>query len=135
MRLLLDENAPIQWLAVLHQLGHHAEHVTDRGLQGESDKVVLAFALAEDVTLLSLNKFKRGPDRRDALAAMLEGARIVRVTVRGLRRQELALERFVDEVEESFEQDSALRRATIMNNLRVRYDSVTDVRRMLEGDS
>lgn len=133
MRLLLDENAPRSLLRVLHQLGHYAAHVEHRGLKGSSDKVVLAYALAEDFTLLSLNKFKRGPDRLDALEAMTKGARIVRVTAKGLRRQESAVEQLIAEVEASFERDSALRRATIMNNLQVRYDTLSDIERMLEG--
>ena len=132
MRLLLDENAPTQWLTILRRLGHYTEHVTDQGLRGRSDKEVLAFALSEDFTLLSLNRFKRGPDRLDALTAMTNGARIVRVTVRGLQRQERALERFIGEIEESFDKSPALRRATIMSNFNVRYDTETDIRKMLE---
>ncbi len=132
MRLLLDENAPMGWLALLDQLGHHVEHVHQCGLRGQSDNEVLAFALAENFTLLSLNKFKKGPDRRDALSAMTNGARIVRVTAKGLSRQEQALERRLDEVEDAFEENPDLRRATIMNDFRVRYDTVPDIRRMLE---
>ena len=133
MRLLLDENAPMGWLALLDQLDHHVEHVYQHGLGGQSDKEVLAFALAENFTLLSLNKFKKGPDRRDALAAMTNGARIVRVTAKGLSRQEQALGRRIDEVEGAFQEHPDLRRATIMNDFRVRYDAVSDIRRMLEG--
>lgn len=121
------------WLALLNQLGHQVEHVYQRGLGGQSDKEVLAFALAENFTLLSLNKFKKGPDRRDALSAMINGARIVRVTAKGLSRQEQALERRLDEVEDAFEENPELRRATIMNDFRVKYDTVSDIRQMLEG--
>ena len=87
MRLLLDENAPIRWVNLLNQLGHQTEHVIDRGLRGASDHDVLAYAIDEDLTLLTLNKFTKGPDRR----------------------------------------------ATIMNDVRVRYESDAEIRTKLSG--
>lgn len=135
MQLLLDENAPVTWLSILHQLGHHAEHVEDHGLKGKSDEELFAFADEHELIVLSLNKFKRGPDRRAALTAMMAGSRIIRVTAKGLRRQEEALERGINEVGESLAKNPDLRRATIMNNFKVRYDTSEDIRRLLGRDA
>ena len=135
MRLLADENVPASLVNWLNRLGHHAEDLRDFGLGGSGDRVVLAYTLENNWILLSLNKFKKGPDRRDALEAMANGARILRLTARGLTRQEQALEQCIGEVEESFEKDPFLRRVTIMNNFRVRYETEADIQHLMHRGS
>lgn len=133
MRLLLDENAPRSWLWLLSRLEHEAVHVIDIGFGGKTDEEVLTLAIEEGLTLLTLNKFKRGPDRLAALTAMTTGARIVRVTARGLARQERSLELRLATVEQAFAADDSLRRVTIMNDFRLHRESEADIRRKLEG--
>ena len=133
MRLLLDENAPKSWLHLLNRLGHDAEHVIDRGMRGSSDQVVFEHALENGFAVLTRNKFKQGTDRLAALTAMTNGLRIIRVTVRTLDRQQFALEQHISEIEDAFGADPSLRRVTIMNNFRLRYESERDIRRKLEG--
>lgn len=133
MRLLLDENAPKSWLHLLTRLGHDAEHVIDRGWSGSGDRYVLERTMVEGFVLLTLNKFKTGADRRDALEAMTNGARIIRVTARGLARQERSLELRLAAVEEAFDADPLLRRVTIMNDFRLKYETEAEIRAKLEG--
>lgn len=77
MRLQLDENAPVQWLTLLRELKQDAVHVLHQGWASSSDKEIFEHAIEEDRVLLTYNKFKRDPDRRDALSAMLQGALVV----------------------------------------------------------
>ena len=65
---------------------------------------------------------------------MAMGARILRMTAKGLARQEQALQRRIDEVEDAFAKDPSLRRATIMNNFRVRYETRLEIERLMPGD-
>ena len=134
MRLLADENVPARLVTLLNRLGQHAVDLRDYGLGGSSDREVLAFADENDWVLLSLNKFKKDPDRRDALDAMAKGARILRITAKGLARQEQALQRRIDEVEDAFAKDPSLSRATIMNNFQVRYETRLEIERLMAGD-
>jgi len=135
MRLLLDENAPKGWLDLLSDLAFDAEHVIDRGIGGTSDHVVFEHALAHGFIVLTLNKFKRGPDRLAALTAMTNGVRIICVTVKTLERQRYALQQSLSEVEAAFAADPSLRRVTIMNDLRLRRENEPEIRRKLEGES
>ena len=133
MRLLLDENAPKAWVDILMGMEYQVERVVDRGLGGSSDQTVFALAIAEDLTVLTRNKFKRGPDRQDALTAMTNGTRIVCLTVKRISRQRHALEQYMSEVEDAFAADPLLRRVTIMNGFRLKYENEAEIRRKLEG--
>lgn len=133
MRLLLDENAPKQWLPLLTSQGHDAVHVIDRGWAGAGDNVVFARAIEDDRILLTCNGFKRHPSKRDALEAMRDGLCIIRVTARGLERMNMAVNLQIEHAERVFAQDSTLRRLTIMNDYRVRYEYAVDIQQALEG--
>lgn len=128
MRLLLDENAPRQWLQLLREHGHDAVHVIDRGLVGASDDVVFEHAQRERRVLLTRNGFKRNPARRDSLNAMLEGLRIIRISARGLAHQAQGLRSRMGDVEAAFASQETLRRVTIMNDLNLRYEHQSDIR-------
>ena len=134
MRLLLDENAPKAWVNILSEMEHQAERVVDRGLGGSSDQTVFAHALDEGFTVLTRNKFKRGPDRQDTLTAMTNGLHIICLTVKGLNRQRHALEQYMSEIADAFAADLLLRRVTIMNAFRLKYESEAEIRRKLEGN-
>lgn len=133
MHLLLNENAPKVWVDILKGMEHQAERVVDRGLGGSSDQTVFAFAIDEGFTVLTRNKFKQGPDRQDALTAMTNGARVICLTVKGISRQQHALEQYMSEVEDAFAADPLLRRVTIMNDFRLKYENEAEIRRKLEG--
>ena len=134
MRLLLDENAPKQWLPLLRDQGHDSVHVIDRGWAGAEDRAVFAHALDEERILLTRNGFKRNPAKREALEAMCDGLRIIRVTAKGLKRMIRAVAPNIEYAEQAFTQDSMLRRLTIMNDYQVKHEYVVDLQQMLEDD-
>lgn len=114
-------------------MGHQADHVIDRGWRGHSDDQIMQHIRDESFdALLATNKFKKGPDRRAALTGMTRGVRIIRVTARGLDRQQKALELHLNGVLVRFANDPDIRRATLMNDLRVSYESVHQIRRKLQ---
>ena len=131
MRLLLDENAPEQWLSLLHAQNHDAIHVNQRGWQGIEDTLIFQHALNENRILLTRNGFKRGPARLASLEAMLHGLHIIYVTVEGLEQLLQAIELRIDSVGAAFTQNPSLRRITIMKNLQLREESEDDIRRKL----
>jgi len=65
---------------------------------------------------------------------MAMGALVLRMTAKGLARQEQALQRRIDEVEDAFAKDPSLSRATIMNNFQVRYETRLEIERLMAGD-
>ena len=134
MRLLLDEMVPLEFSGLLSDLGHRSQHVIVLGLSGSSDEEVFTYSLPRELVVLTFNKYKNEPDREAALTAMTRGQRIVCVTARGLQRQRQAISRCIADVESRFEEQSILRRATIMNNFQVRYEHVADIRKKLHGD-
>lgn len=54
MRLLLDENVPINLRKELKRVGHNVEHINFAG-KGMTDEEVLSYALKEKRTLISLD--------------------------------------------------------------------------------
>ena len=133
MHLLLDEMVPIDFTELLSDLGHQPQHVVSLGLQGKSDRDIFAFARPLRLIVLTFNKYKNEPDRRDALTAMSRGQRIVCVTARGLLRQQEAIERKIGLVETYMRVLPVTRRATIMNDYRVRFESASDIRDSVSG--
>ncbi len=127
MRLLLDENAPKQWLQLLREHGHDAVHVIDRGWASASDDVVFEHTQREGRVLLTRNGFKRNPARRDSLIAMSEGLRIIRISARGLAHQTQGLQTRIIDVEAAFASQESLRRVTIMNDLTLRFEFESDI--------
>ncbi len=127
MRLLLDENAPVQWLSTLHDQGHDVDHVIKRGWQAASDEFVFARALEENYVLLTRNGFKRNPSRSAALKAMSDGLRIIRVTARTAERMTQAIEQTLDSVDQALAADPLLRRVTILNDLDLRFETLDEV--------
>ena len=132
MRLLLDENAPIQWFSALRDQGHDAEHVIKQGWQADSDVVVFARALEGSYVLLTRNGFKRNPSRRAALIAMRVGLRIIRVTARTVEGMTQAIEQTFDSVDQALAIDPLLRRVTILSNLDLRFETLHDVEESLQ---
>ena len=132
MRLLLDQNAPIQWLSALRDQGHDAEHVIKQGWQADSDVVVFARALEWSYVLLRRNGFKRNPSRHAALIAKRDGLRIIRVTARTVEGMTQAIERTFDSVDQALATDPLLRRVTILNNLDLRFETLDDVEESLQ---
>ena len=55
MHFLIDEMFPAAVVVLLHELGHDAAHVFDRGLGARPDSEVAALAAAESRVLVSEN--------------------------------------------------------------------------------
>ncbi len=55
MRLLVDENLPVEVAELLRQAGHDAAKVTERRLSGTPDAGVAALCLAEGRALITLD--------------------------------------------------------------------------------
>ena len=56
MKFKLDENFPVELVTDLRRLGHDADTVTDEGLRGAADPVVVDAAFAADRILFTLDK-------------------------------------------------------------------------------
>ena len=56
MKFKLDENLPVELVTDLRRLGHDADTVTDGGLRGAADPVVVGAALAADRIWFTLDK-------------------------------------------------------------------------------
>jgi predicted nuclease of predicted toxin-antitoxin system len=56
VKFKLDENLPVDLAADLHLAGHDADTVADENLTGAADPIVVAAALREGRTLLTLDK-------------------------------------------------------------------------------
>ena len=56
MKFKLDENLPLELVMDLRRLGHDADTVTDEGLRGAADPVVVDAAFAADRILFTLDK-------------------------------------------------------------------------------
>lgn len=56
MKLKLDENLPAELMTDVRSLGHEIDSVSDEGLEGAPDNVVLAKARDEGRVLLTLDK-------------------------------------------------------------------------------
>lgn len=134
MQLLLDENAPFQWIPLLVRLGRECEHVIDTGLRGSADSEVLGYAHSINHTLLTQNKFKRGPDLPETYRVIAAGACVIRITVRGFERQQEAFFSRLHQVESAFVSNPQLRRVTLMNDFSMSYEDEADFLRKLSTD-
>ena len=56
MKFKLDENFPVELVTDLRRLGHDADTVTDEGLRGAADPVVVGAAFAADRIWFTLDK-------------------------------------------------------------------------------
>jgi predicted nuclease of predicted toxin-antitoxin system len=56
LRLLLDQNMPVQLVEVLHDAGHEVAHTHDLGLDRAHDEAVLQHACNEQRTLITADK-------------------------------------------------------------------------------
>ena len=56
MKFKLDENLPAELVADLRDLGHDGDTVSDEGLRGAQDRVVVDVAFAADRILFTLDK-------------------------------------------------------------------------------
>ena len=55
MKFKIDENLPVEVVAVLHAAGFDAMTVLDQGLRGSSDPVVADICVREDRSLITLD--------------------------------------------------------------------------------
>ena len=125
---------PVEFVELLEDLGYRSEHVITLGLSSSSDEEVFTYSLPRELVVLTFNKYRNEPDRKAALTVMTRGQRIVCVTAKGLQRQREAILRSIADVEARFQEQSVLRRATIMNNFQVRYEDIADIRKKLHGN-
>ena len=129
MQFLLDENMPVGAAAVLQDLGHRADHINSVGLKEAPEPAVLAYVQEHRYDfLLTADKMRKGNDRTAALEAMLAGVRIIVVPGRTLAVIEDAIRSRLSIIEEAFGDHPSFRRALVDANLRVRYETETDIR-------
>jgi predicted nuclease of predicted toxin-antitoxin system len=83
MRILLDENLPMDLIEVLRALGHDVEHVCSKNLSGHPDPDVRALSEAEDRVLMTQDI--RFADVRDFATKTHAGFILVRLKNAGLR--------------------------------------------------
>ncbi len=79
-RLLVDENLPPSLAALLRQAGHDAAHVNQVGLAGTEDPTIMARAMQEGRTVVTLDR-----DYPHLLRDGAEGPSVIRIDQRGGR--------------------------------------------------
>jgi predicted nuclease of predicted toxin-antitoxin system len=83
MRILLDENLPVDLIEVLRALGHDVEHVYSKNLSGHPDPDVRAEAQSENRLLIPQDI--RFADAREFLPGQHAGFVLLRLKRPGLR--------------------------------------------------
>ena len=68
MRLVLDQGVPRDAASLLRELGHDCTHVGEVGMSRAADQEILAWAVSENATVVTLTptftRFLRFPVRR-----------------------------------------------------------------------
>ena len=121
MYLLLDENVAVLLEDGLQTHGHSADHVETLDMKGESDQVVLPYAVSQVYdAIITKDRYSKGDARLASLRAMRDGLRIIelrfRQRVRGAGSDVAQLQLVLDhleEIERAVAPDSPVRQLVI----------------------
>ena len=83
MYLLLDENVAVLLEDGLQAHGHSADHIETLDMKGESDQVVLPYAVSQGYdAIITKDRYSKRDVRLAALRAMRDGLRIIELRFR-----------------------------------------------------